>query len=118
MQQVMFAFRPMDESSARAILSWRYEPPYDFYNNNLDEEANLLLHLLNLHNAFYSIVDENSDLVAFCSFGQDGQVAGGDYRPQALDIGMGIRPNLTGRGKGVEYANAILEFAGCLGFVA
>lgn len=113
MQQMMFAFRSMDESSARAILSWRYEPPYDFYNYGLDEEANLL-ELLNLHNSFYSIVDENSELVAFCSFGQDGQVAGGDYRSQALDIGMGVRPNSIGRGKGVEYANAVLKFAGSL----
>lgn len=56
-------------------------------------------------------MDENSELVAYCSFGQDGQVTGADYRDQALDIGMGIRPDLTGRGKGAEYAKAVLEFA-------
>ncbi len=106
----MFTFHLINESNARAILSWRYEPPYDLYNDS-DQEVNLLQHILHPQNTFYSILDKNNELVAYCSFGQDGQVSGGDYRNQALDIGMGIRPDLTGRGKGSEYANAVLEFA-------
>ncbi|WP_375471876.1 GNAT family N-acetyltransferase [uncultured Nostoc sp.] len=109
----MFAFHLIDETNARAILSWRYEPPYDLYNY-LEEEANLLQDILNPQNNFYSIMDENRELVAYCSFGQDGQVTGGNYRDWALDIGMGIRPDLTGRRKGTEYANAVLEFADSL----
>lgn len=106
----MFTFHLMDESSVRAILNWQYEPPYDLYNNS-EEDASLLQHLLHPQNNFYKIVDENSELVGYCSFGQDGQVTDGDYRDDALDIGMGVRPDLTGRGKGFEYANAVLEFA-------
>ncbi|MUL35513.1 GNAT family N-acetyltransferase [Gloeocapsopsis dulcis] len=109
----MFAFHLIDESNARAILSWRYQPPYDFYNNS-DEDTGLIQYLLHPQNNFYSILDENSELVAYCSFGQDGQVSGGDYCDEALDIGFGIRPDLTGRGKGAEYANAVLEFADTL----
>lgn len=105
----MFTFQRLDESDARAILSWQYEPPYDFYNN-LGKDTKLLQHFLDAQNNFYSIF-ESRELVAYCSFGQDGQVAGGDYREEALDIGMGLRPNLTGRGKGVEYVNTVLEFA-------
>lgn len=106
----MFTFHLIDEDNARAILSWRYEPPYDFYNNS-EEDARLLQHLLHPQNILYCILAENSELVAYCSFGQDGQVTNGNYRGEALDIGMGIRPDLTGRRKGVEYANAVLEFA-------
>ncbi|MBG1240600.1 GNAT family N-acetyltransferase [Nostoc sp. NZL] len=109
----MFTFYLINESNARAILSWRYEPPYDLYNYS-EQEANSLQHILHSQNNFYSIVDKNSELVAYCSFGQDGQVTGGDYRNQALDVGMGIRPDLAGRGKGTEYANAVLEFADSL----
>ena len=108
----MFTFHLIDESNAHTILNWRYEPPYDLYNYS-KEEANQQ-HILHPQNTFYSIVDENSELVAYCSFGQDGQVTGGDYHDQALDIGMGIRPDLTGRGKGAEYANAVLKFADSL----
>lgn len=105
----MFRFHLIDESNARAILSWGYEPPYDFYNDS-EEDANLLQHLLHPQDSFYSILDENSELIAYCSFGQDGQVTNGDYCDRALDIGMGIRPDLTGLGKGVEYTSAVLEF--------
>ena len=105
----MFKFHLIDESSVRAILNWQYQPPYDLYND-LEKEASLQ-HLLDPQNNFYKIVDENSELLGYCSFGQDGQVTNGDYRQEALDIGMGIRPDLTGQEKGVEYANAVLEFA-------
>lgn len=105
----MFKFHVIDRKSVRAILNWRYEPPYDCYNH-LDEDVTVQ-YFLNPQNNFYKIVDENSELVGYCSFGEDGQVSGGDYRYEALDIGMGIRPNLTGRRKGVRYANTVLEFA-------
>lgn len=104
----MFEFQPIDESSVRAILNWRYEPPYDIYND-LEEGASLQ-YFLHPQNNFYKIMTVNSELVGYCSFGQDEQVAGGDYYDEALDMGMGIRPDLTGRGKGIEYANAVLEF--------
>jgi [ribosomal protein S18]-alanine N-acetyltransferase len=112
-QSRMFTFHLIDESNARAILSWRYKPPYDLYNYS-EDEANLLQHILHPQNTFYSIMDKNSELVAYCSFGQDAQVSGGNYHDQALDIGMGIRPDLTGQRKGAEYANAVLEFADSL----
>ena len=35
---------------------------------------------------------------------------GGDYQANALDIGLGLRPDLTGRGCGREFVRAILEF--------
>ena len=44
-------------------------------------------------------------------FSPDGQVPGGDYRANALDIGMGLRPDLTGQGRGLMYVKAILDFA-------
>ncbi len=105
----MFKFHLIDRNSVCTILNWRYEPPYDLYNY-LEEEVNLQ-YFLNPQNNFYKIVDENGELVGYCSFGQDGQVSGGDYRYEALDIGMGIRPDLTGQGKGIEYASAVLDFA-------
>jgi [ribosomal protein S18]-alanine N-acetyltransferase len=105
----MFKFHLIDRNSVRAILNWRYEPPYDLYNY-LEEDVTLQ-YFLSPQNNFYKIVKENGELIGYCSFGQDGQVLGGDYSYEALDIGMGIRPDLTGQGKGFEYANAVLNFA-------
>jgi ribosomal-protein-alanine N-acetyltransferase len=104
-------FKPFDETSAYTIVSWRYEPPYDIYNllNPPGEED--IQYLLDPQNAFHRIVDESENLLAFCSFGQDGQVPGGDYSTHALDIGLGLRPDLTGQGRGLIFVNAVLDFA-------
>ena len=61
--------------------------------------------------AFHGIYGQQGQLEAFCSFGPDGQVSGGDYSTPALDIGMGIRPDLTGQGHGSAYVNAVIQFA-------
>ena len=55
--------------------------------------------------------DENGRLVGFCSFGEDGQVPGGDYSTDALDIGMGIHPDFTGQGLGSSFVLAVLDYA-------
>ncbi|MEX2326275.1 MAG: GNAT family N-acetyltransferase, partial [Pseudomonadales bacterium] len=49
--------------------------------------------------------------IGFCSYGQDGQVPGGDYSANALDIGLGMKPELTGSGHGKAFFDAILDFA-------
>lgn len=49
--------------------------------------------------------------MGFCSFGEDGQVHGGDYNVPALDIGMGVCPDLIGKGRGICYIEAVLNFA-------
>lgn len=48
--------------------------------------------------------------MAFCCFGADAQVPGGDYSKHALDIGLGLRPDLTGLGHGLDYVRTVIEF--------
>lgn len=102
-------FTPMDEPDARIIMGWVYDPPYDIYN--LDESELTLQYALDPRNCFYSLRDEKDELVGFCSFGDDGQVPGGNYSLKALDIGMGIRPDLTGKGLGAGFVNEVLDIA-------
>ena len=106
-----FVFHPLDEKSAQAILTWHYPPPYDFYNLTSAATEETLRYLLDPANAFYSLFDSKGPLLAFCSFGPDGQVSGGDYRLPALDIGLGLRPDLAGHGHGSEYVQAVIDFA-------
>jgi ribosomal-protein-alanine N-acetyltransferase len=104
-------FQPMDEASARAIPEWRYDAPYDLYNVAPDDVEKEMQLLLDPRNAYYTVTDEHGDLGAYCCFGPDGQVPGGDYSAAALDIGLGVRPDLTGQGHGLAYVNAVLDFA-------
>lgn len=102
-------FARMDRASAQEIARWRYPPPYDLYNLSDDEET--IAYALDPGNNLYAMRDGSAQLVGFCSFGVDGQVPGGDYSQEAMDIGMGICPDLTGQGHGVAYARQVLAYA-------
>jgi RimJ/RimL family protein N-acetyltransferase len=106
-----FIFQPVSEKEVRFFLTWRYEPPYDFYNLELLDEFDEMAYFLDPANQFHSITSKAGDLLAFCSFGRDAQVPGGNYRFEALDVGLSVRPDLTGQGQGVNYANAVVDFA-------
>lgn len=101
----------MDETSARTILSWCYDEPYALYNMAPGQIEESLQAFLDRHNAYHAITDEHGDLMAYCCFGPDAQVLGGDYNADALDVGIGVRPDLTGRGLGFTLLNAVLGFA-------
>ena len=102
-------FSPLDEPAAREIVRWRYEPPSDIYNLEGSEES--VQYALDPQYNYFAMRVENGELVGFCSFGEDGQVPGGDYSADALDIGMGIHPEYTGRGLGGDFVSAVLDFA-------
>lgn len=104
-------FHPMDEAGARAILSWRYEAPYDLYNLDPGDAEAAVQFFLDPQNGYQSITDEQGDLVAYCCFGLDAQVPGGGYDTPALDIGLGVRPDLTGQGRGLGYVRTVLGVA-------
>jgi ribosomal-protein-alanine N-acetyltransferase len=106
-----FVFEPMDENTARAVLGWRYEPPYDLYNTPLQHIGTGVKVLLDPINAYYKLAGSSGTVVAYCCYGPDGQVPGGDYALDALDTGLGLRPDLTGQGQGGTYVAAVLDFA-------
>jgi ribosomal-protein-alanine N-acetyltransferase len=104
-------FEPMDEAHARLVLGWTYPPPYELYNENPAVLEADVRALLDAQNHYYCIHDAAGDLLAYCCFGRDAQVGGGDYSAPALDLGLMVRPDLTGQGQGSRYASAMVEFA-------
>ncbi|MBA3945536.1 MAG: GNAT family N-acetyltransferase [Herpetosiphonaceae bacterium] len=105
-------FAPMDEATSRSMLKWHYPPPYEQYSATSTDAEAVLSYLMNLANRFYAIRDANTQLVGFCSFGANAQVPGGDYTDRAtLDIGLGLQPELTGKGLGLMVVQATLAFA-------
>lgn len=112
MQQIgAYTFRKMDEASARTIAGWRYEPPYDIYNGDPNEVDEHVQGFLDPQYRYYTVWNEAGELIAFRCFGEDARVPGGDYRAEALDMGGGLRPDLTGKGLGASIMEAAFEFA-------
>ncbi len=105
--------RPIQENEARTALDWSYEPPYDIYNL-LAEKAkpdDLVAYLLDDDTGCHAMTDEAGEFLAYCTFGEDARVPGGDYRAEAVDIGLALRPDQTGRGLGGHFVRTVIEFA-------
>jgi RimJ/RimL family protein N-acetyltransferase len=94
------AFTPLDEASARASLAWRYPPPYDFYNPPDDVTDEQIANLLAPDSPQFSVRDDGGQLIGVIGLGIESQVPGGDYTEPATDIGIGLHPELCGRGLG------------------
>jgi [ribosomal protein S18]-alanine N-acetyltransferase len=106
-----FTFRPMDITSARQIATWQYPPPYDLYSYNPAEAEENAREMLTPHYHYYTVWGEQGELIGYRCFGADAQVPGGDYSAQALDMGGGLRPDLTGQGLGAAFMTAAIAFA-------
>ena len=106
-----YVFTPMNDGEARAVISWRYEAPYDFYDMANDPEGlEELLGPPDRREGYYA-VRSDGELVGFFCYGPGGQLPSFDYADDgSLDIGLGLRPDLTGKGLGLEFLLAGLEF--------
>ena len=110
-------FQPLTPEHVAEILTWRYEPPYDLYNMGKGtadpvELAEAIDYFSQPEYCFQVMLRQpGGELAAFCSFGPDGQVGGGDYSTPAVDIGLGVHPAFTGQGWGGTFAGAAIEFA-------
>ena len=107
---VLYTISPLSEENAREITTWRYEVPFDLYDLRMDN----LSGFVNPEYRYYQVQDRRGNLVGYCCFGLDAQVPGGDYRlsePHVLDVGVGLRPDLVGQGRGADFIGVILNFA-------
>jgi ribosomal-protein-alanine N-acetyltransferase len=103
------AFSPIIETEVAVVTGWTYPPPFDFYDWDPDDDPRLLT----LPVARYFVArDESGALAGFACFGESAQVpsgaAAGLYRGDLLDIGLGLRPELTGRGLGLAYVHSVI----------
>ncbi|MDY0406748.1 GNAT family N-acetyltransferase [Virgibacillus sp. 179-BFC.A HS] len=102
--------RNMNADFARSILSWKYDRPYDFYNNSMDEEGVREF----LSGSYRAIIDDKSRLFGFLCTGESAQVPAGNkygvYRAPFVDIGLGMNPNFVGRGYGHDFMTFIIGY--------
>ncbi len=82
------------EDTHRRLLTWRYPPPYDFYDGDAEPVSN--------PERYFEGRDEHGELIGFYYF---------EPKPPDLDYGLGLRPDLTGQGLGLDFFLAGLAFA-------
>ncbi|MBT4285884.1 MAG: GNAT family N-acetyltransferase [Deltaproteobacteria bacterium] len=103
----MLKIESINVQGAITIASWEYAPPYNNYNQTDPVDA-VNSYLLDKHQ-YHLIYNFENQIIGYCCFGGDARVSGGDYSLEALDVGFGMRPDLTGHGNGNSFLSAILE---------
>jgi len=99
----VFRFTQMTQEEAEAVAAWHYPEPYAFYDWTAD--ADDLRELLDPElrgEAYWAARDEADALVGYFSF---------KPKDDAVEIGLGLRPDLTGQGLGAAFLAAGLDFA-------
>lgn len=107
-----YVLRAITRPDAQEISDWRYPGPYSSYDGNPSSVPGLL----NARYNYHAVFDNAENLVGYFCFGADATIPEGRkrglYSDDALDVGLGMRPDLTGRGRGLEFVRAGLRFAG------
>ena len=99
-----YIFQKMTQEQAETIaFIWKYENEYSFYNMTADEED--LKDFLNSElreNSHFSVYKDN-ELIGFFTFNIK--------EPRIVNIGLGMKPQLVGKGEGLNFLLAGMEYA-------
>jgi RimJ/RimL family protein N-acetyltransferase len=90
------------EGYADQVATWSYEAPYDFYDLTSDPADAAAMRDPAHAEHLRAVLGENGLLDAFWYFNRHGDVA---------EVGIGLRPDLTGRGLGESFLRAQLDYA-------
>jgi [ribosomal protein S18]-alanine N-acetyltransferase len=105
MSESGFRFRELTRADADSISRWKYPQPYSLYDGSGDADRLLKY-------KYFAGLDEEGGLVGFCCFGEDARVPGLDEEEGVLDVGAGLRPDLTGIGLGGPFLREACRFGG------
>lgn len=122
-------FTPMTEADARAMLAWRYSGPYAVYNSPdpaMEPDFDPLAELLDPRSPHFAVREATDDAskappLGFFAYGSACEVGAAEtqglatpylLRPDgSATIGLGLRPDLTGQGRGLALVEAGLAYA-------
>ena len=127
-----FTISLMDEADARSVCAWRYEAPYDVYNmDEEDGEEPDITEFLDRRSPYYAVRGDTlsgghtlsggqviimGELIGFFCYGTASLPWSSGEPSLYVDdrimvIGLGIRPDLTGKGMGQSFVHAGMAFA-------
>jgi ribosomal-protein-alanine N-acetyltransferase len=100
---IRFRFRELTQADAKAVAAWCYPGEYSFYDWTADaDDLAELLDPAARGEAYAAVDDPDGELVGYFS-----------YKPAeqgTIVIGLGLRPDHTGRGLGGGFIEAGLEY--------
>ncbi|RKD34382.1 GNAT family N-acetyltransferase [Thermohalobacter berrensis] len=104
-------FNNMKKEEAKEISNWKYEEPYSIYSLDGSEET-----IAEFMNGSYYFVYENNKLIGYFCFGESAQIpVGKKYgvydNENYIDIGLGLKPEMCGKGEGYNFVKAGLDYA-------
>ncbi|BDR55962.1 GNAT family N-acetyltransferase [Xylocopilactobacillus apis] len=88
------------EEAIEIADEWKYSSFYSFYDMSADPEDYEEIVTPELRKNNYFGVHKNGDLIGFYTVEKSGATA---------EIGFGMRPDLTGKGNGTGFVQAIIE---------
>ena len=97
-----YRVRALTDDDLADIAAWRYQGPWSAYDSDGRLDPDL---------GYWAVEGEDGRLAGFGCLGEDARVPGLADADGVVDVGVGMRPDLVGRGGGARFASAFLEFA-------
>lgn len=102
--------RPLLAEDLLSLQSWRHAGAASFYDLRPGDEERAAL-ALSSESPHFVLLDAAGATVGYFCVGPAARVAGGRYATQAVDVGLVLRPDLAGAGRGRAWTPAVLAFA-------
>ncbi|WP_440895609.1 GNAT family N-acetyltransferase [Amphibacillus sp. Q70] len=100
----------IDENLAKQILGWRYDKPYDFYNNPVNDDGMKEM----LDGSYRVLFDKKGEVFGFFCTGKAARIPIGHqhgvYKENGIDIGLGMNPDQVGKGMGYDFCRFIIKY--------
>lgn len=113
---------PMTIEYFKMKRAWKYEGIYSFYNAPDEQEGADVCPAEDdgepeyiLDGQEYACLSESGELIGSFNFGASARIPvleEGAYKEDKLDIGLGMKPELCGKGNGTDYVRRGIRLAG------
>jgi len=95
--------RDLTAADLADIATWTYDGPWSVYDSEGELDPSL---------GYWAVVDASDGQVwGFACLGADARVPGLVEADGVLDVGVGMRPDLVGQGRGADFAGVVLDLA-------
>ncbi|MDQ0111174.1 GNAT family N-acetyltransferase [Paenibacillus harenae] len=104
--------QPLAHEEAKQICNWRYDGEYSFYDIAYSPDTIEEL----TDGSYYSVTTAyGAEMIGFFCLGPHAQVPGGRLAglyggKDVIDVGIGMRPDLVGQGRGADFLAAVTQY--------